>query len=90
MLVAGTFISYRHYHDRFMYRLGYEIQDDFDTLLGWGEEEEHCSGGGGGGGEGEGGGGGMEMLTHGGRGPAFMRDEQGDGEGDDTLSALRI
>ena len=33
MVVAGTFLSYRQYHDRLMYRLGYEIQDDFDALL---------------------------------------------------------
>jgi hypothetical protein len=40
MLVAGTFISYRHYHDRLMNRLGYSIQDDFDSLLGYMDEGE--------------------------------------------------
>lgn len=47
-----------------MNRLGYEIQDDFDSLM-WGDEGEE--------------GGGVEMTHGGGRGSAFMSEEGGDG-----------
>lgn len=39
-LLAGSFFSYRVYHDRLLHHLGYEIQEDFEN------DTEDYSGGG--------------------------------------------
>jgi len=39
LVVAGTFYSYRTYHDRLLHRMGYEIQDDFDDMSNYGDSD---------------------------------------------------
>lgn len=44
-MVAGTFYSYRTYHDRLLHSMGYEIQDDFDDMSNYGDSDSSDDGG---------------------------------------------
>ena len=37
--MAGTFYSYRTYHDRVLHRMGYKIHDDFDDMSNYGDSD---------------------------------------------------